>query len=293
MAKERLKAKSPKRIPQNDSRAPTDRLKKMINKNDKHKKIKKKSGNPNFVPLGKNKFVKAKEEEKEVKKSRKSGRTKGGDSILLSTAPAAQQLRFFLDRYQSSFSKKNKRPGSSMPSNEVRLSPLEMEAFKEACMVEISKSLPQDVANISIHMKAIFGNSWKEVLCEGTLSEGKIDAGSPALFVISASALRSLELLRGLKSLTGECRAAKLFAKHLKVEEQVSLLKNRVNIACGTPNRINKLIDIDALKLSRSSVIVLDLEKDSKGYSLLTLPQVKQEFWELYCQPFPSKTYSR
>ncbi|KAK1270765.1 hypothetical protein QJS04_geneDACA004382 [Acorus gramineus] len=248
MAKERLKAKSPKRISQKDSRAPTDRPKKKINKNDKHKKIKKKSGNPNFVPLDRNKFVKAKDEEMEEKKSSKSGRTKGGGSILLSTAPAAQQLRFFLDRYQSSFSKKNKRPGSSMPSNEVRLSPLEMEAFKEACMVELSKSMPQDVANISIHMKAIFGNLWKEVLCEGTLLEGKIEAGSPALFVISASALRSLELLR-----------------------------------------INKLIDIDALKLSRLSVIVLDLEKDAKGYSLLTLPQVKQEFWELYVNHFHQK----
>jgi len=36
---------------------------------------------------------------------------------------------------------------------------------------------------------------------------------------------------------TKECRPVKLFAKHLKVEEQVAMLNARVNIACGTPSR--------------------------------------------------------
>lgn len=45
-------------------------------------------------------------------------------------------------------------------------------------------------------MKAAFGPSWKEVLCEGQLKDGKIDPGSPAVLIISAAALRSLEFLR-------------------------------------------------------------------------------------------------
>lgn len=85
---------------------------------------------------------------------------------------------------------------------------------------------------------------------------------------------------------------------------QISLLKNRVNIASGTPSRlvgwsshillltnhilfvkycriskfhfrIKKLIDAEALDLSRLQVLVLDLHPDVKGYSLLTLPQVR------------------
>lgn len=40
-------------------------------------------------------------------------------------------------------------------------------------------------------------------------------------------------------------------------------------------SRIKKLIDIDALGLSRLAVIVLDMHTDAKGYSLLTLPQVR------------------
>ena len=78
-----------------------------------------------------------------------------------------------------------------------------------------------------------------------------------------------------MRSLTKECHAVKLFSKHMKIDEQLSLLKDRVNIASGTPSRIKKLFDIEALGLSRLSVILLDIHTDVKGYSLLTLPQVR------------------
>lgn len=56
--------------------------------------------------------------------------------------------------------------------------------------------MDQDVDNFSEHMKATFEASWKDVLCDGKLLEGKVDSGSPVIIVISTSALRSLELLR-------------------------------------------------------------------------------------------------
>ncbi|KAG5531000.1 hypothetical protein RHGRI_025826 [Rhododendron griersonianum] len=143
------------------------------------------------------------------------------------------------------------------------------------CILELSRGMDQSASNLGEHMKAAFGSSWKEVLCEKQLLEGKIDPGSPALLVISLSALRSLELLRAFRDLTRECYAAKLFSKHMKIEDQVAILKNRVNIACGTPSRIKKLIDVEALGLSRLAVIVLDMHTDVKGYSLFTLPQVR------------------
>lgn len=241
------------------------------------KKLKKKKGksskNPNFIPLGNNPLLAEKKEKKEkkgkkFKKEKEQENGDSGDSFLISTAPAARQLQFFLHHFQS--------------ANGFKLSPLELEAFKDTCMVELSQSMGQDVNNLSEHMKATFEDSWKDVLCDGKLLEGKVDAGCPAVIIISSSALRSLDLLRGLKTLTRECHPAKLFAKHMKVEEQVSMLKGRVNIACGTPSRIKKLLDMDALLLSRLQVIVLDMQRDAKGYSLLTLPQVSTEFWDLY-----------
>ncbi|KAL7612352.1 uncharacterized protein LOC111899986 [Lactuca sativa] len=187
---------------------------------------------------------------------------------LLTTA--SQQLDFFIQQYQS--------------ANGIQLSSLELESFTDACIVKLSESLPQDVSNLSEHMKASFGPSWKEVLCKKELKHS--EPGSPALLTISLSALRSLELLRSLKPFTKECHAAKLFAKHLKIEEQVSCLKNHVNVGCGTPSRIKKLIDMEALGLSRLSVVVLDMQTDVKGYSLFSIPQIRDEFWELYTTHF-------
>lgn len=108
---------------------------------------------------------------------------------------------------------------------------------------------------------------------------------------------------------------------------QVSLLKKRVNIGSGTPSRwvnlitsfdldfidfldlynlhillvlapdcplayvcrIKKLIDIEALGLSRLDMIVLDMHTDVKGFSLFTLPQVRFGFSTLE-QAVPSSS---
>lgn len=183
---------------------------------------------------------------------------------LLTTA--SQKLEFFIQQYQS--------------ANGIQLSSLELESFTDTCILKLSESVPQDMTNLSQHMKTSFGSSWKEALCKKQELPG--EPGSPTLLTISLSALRSLELFRSLKPFTKECHAAKLFAKHLKIEEQVSCLKNHVNVACGTPSRIKKLIDMEALGLSRLSVIVLDMYTDVKGYSLFSIPQIRDEFWELY-----------
>lgn len=46
--------------------------------------------------------------------------------------------------------------------------------------------------------------------------------------------------------------------------------------------RIKKLIDMEALGLSRLTVIVLDMYTDVKGYSLFTLPQVRFDLLSRY-----------
>lgn len=164
----------------------------------------------------------------------------------------------------------------------TQLSSLELQEIPENSMLELSNTMDHNIQNLMKHVKAIFGPSWEEVLCEGNVVEGNVEPGCPALLIISSSAIRCVEILRGMKTLTTKCHAAKLFAKHIKIEEQVSILKDRVNIAGGTPSRIKKLIEIDALKLSRLSVLMLDMHKDAKGLTLFDVPQVSNEFWELY-----------
>ncbi|KAG2720939.1 hypothetical protein I3760_02G057900 [Carya illinoinensis] len=125
---------------------------------------------------------------------------------------AKRPLCFFLDQFQS--------------ANGVQLSSLELESIKDTSIVELSQDATQDVLNLGKHMKAAFGSSWKEELCGKQLSEGKVNPGCPALLIVSSSALRSIELLRGFRSLTKDCHAVKLFSKHMKVEEQVVSLSH-------------------------------------------------------------------
>jgi U3-containing 90S pre-ribosomal complex subunit len=53
-------------------------------------------------------------------------------------------------------------------------------------------------------------------------------------------------------------RVAKLFAKHMKVAQQADFLaKQDVRIGCGTPNRLQALIENGGLKLDRVCVTLL------------------------------------
>lgn len=63
-------------------------------------------------------------------------------------------------------------------------------------MLELFQVTDQNIISLGEYMKLAFGSSWKEVLYEKQLREGKVDPGNPAVLVISLSALRSLELLR-------------------------------------------------------------------------------------------------
>ncbi|KAK4258143.1 hypothetical protein QN277_007632 [Acacia crassicarpa] len=243
-----------------------------------HKPSKSKLKNPSTPKTLAPKLAKTKVIKKKKKNNDGTAQSKGKPQSVIDQndesakesqlASASDQLRFFLDQFQS--------------AKGVQLSSLELESLNESCILELPQDSNDDVNSLGENIRAAFGQSWKEVLCEGQLEEGKVDAGSPAVLIISSSALRSIELIRGFRSLTKDCHAVKLFSKHMKIEEQVSLLKNRVNIASGTPSRIKKLIDIEALSLSRLQVLLLDIHTDVKGYSLFTLPQVSDEFWDLF-----------
>lgn len=71
--------------------------------------------------------------------------------------------------------------------------------------------------------------------------------GAPTLIFISGAALRVADVTRILKDkkLRGEKggEVAKLFAKHIKLEEHVSYLKRtKLSAAVGTPGRLGKLL---------------------------------------------------
>jgi protein CMS1 len=78
------------------------------------------------------------------------------------------------------------------------------------------------------------------------LKEPPEDAvGAPAIIIITHSAIRATDLVRALKEFDKTAKIAKLFAKHLKVEEQARFLaERRIHFAVGTPHRIKELMDL-------------------------------------------------
>lgn len=116
--------------------------------------------------------------------------------------------------------------------------------------------------------------------------DAKVETGSPALLVITANANRATDLVRELRFIDASTKIAKLFTRHLKIEEQQEFLKaNVVHMGVGTPNRIMKLVEIGALKLDRVKNIVIDCVKDAKNRTIFDIPETIQDlmlFFEKY-----------
>uniref|UniRef100_A0A8C9F909 Protein CMSS1 n=2 Tax=Pavo cristatus TaxID=9049 RepID=A0A8C9F909_PAVCR len=83
---------------------------------------------------------------------------------------------------------------------------------------------------------------------------------SVVMLVICSSALRSLELLKSMTAFRGDCRVLKLFAKHIKIKEQINMLEKGVfHIGVGTPGRIKALVEQGRRKRRILSTGVLHL----------------------------------
>nr|XP_061799921.1 protein CMSS1-like [Nerophis lumbriciformis] len=109
------------------------------------------------------------------------------------------------------------------------------------------------------------------------------EKGSVVLLIVCSSALRAIELIKQLTTFKGEAKAVKLFAKHIKIEEQMKLLqKGVIHIGVGTPGRISDLINKDGLNLQALRFLVLDWNwRDQKSRSLMGIPEIKRDVFKL------------
>ncbi|KAJ7063101.1 U3-containing 90S pre-ribosomal complex subunit-domain containing protein [Mycena amicta] len=110
--------------------------------------------------------------------------------------------------------------------------------------------------------------------------------GAPTLLFVAGAALRVVDVTRVLKDpkLRGDKggEVAKLFARHFKVAEHVSYLRRtKIGSAVGTPGRIGKLLEADALSVSQLTHIVLDITfRDAKKRSMLDIPETREEVFK-------------
>ncbi len=129
-------------------------------------------------------------------------------------------------------------------------------------------------------------SSWKK-LTGGKHGQTPRPKGCPAMLVVCQSAPRAADILRGLAPFGA--RTAKLFAKHLKPAEQLQSLEGPpVIFAVGTPHRISKLLTAGAspqgvsFSMSHCELVLVDVHRDSKGYTLLDNPATAADFFTLY-----------
>lgn len=119
------------------------------------------------------------------------------------------------------------------------------------------------------------GARWKQLV--GWKSAAvKLPKGSPAVLILTYAAARAADMLKTLSCF--KCRIGKLFAKHLKVSEQIQQLQSGPTppIAVGTPARLLQLLDSGALSLEACELIVWDCRPGPKGETALTpLPIVR------------------
>ncbi|CCM02887.1 uncharacterized protein FIBRA_05001 [Fibroporia radiculosa] len=119
------------------------------------------------------------------------------------------------------------------------------------------------------------------------LSQRPKSKGAPTLLFVAGAALRVADVTRILKdeNLRGKKggEVAKLFARHIKLEEHVTYLKRtKIAAAVGTPGRLGKLLcDTDALSTSALTHVLLDVSyRDAKNRNLLEIPETRDEVFK-------------
>ncbi|TWU74626.1 hypothetical protein ED733_002284 [Metarhizium rileyi] len=105
---------------------------------------------------------------------------------------------------------------------------------------------------------------------EESLKKTPKKKGSPHTLIVAAAGLRAADIVRAVRKYSSkENTVAKLFAKHMKVDEQITFLKNRkTGISVGTPARLMELIDHGALSLDNLQRLVVDashLDQKKRG----------------------------
>ncbi|XP_062312538.1 protein CMSS1 isoform X2 [Osmerus eperlanus] len=109
------------------------------------------------------------------------------------------------------------------------------------------------------------------------------EKGAVVLLIVCSSALRTIELIKQLTTFKGTAKALKLFAKHIKVEEQVKFLQREItHIGVGTPGRLQALVQREGLNLQLLRFLVLDWNwRDQKQRRMVDVPEIKFDLLKL------------
>lgn len=157
------------------------------------------------------------------------------------------------------------------------LSPIE----KQELQLSESVFLPSNshCESLSKYLAACIPN-WGQVVKQSAPST---KPRSCLLLLVTVSAKRAVDVNREATEFKGKCVSAKLFAKHMKITDQMKLLnKGGAHFAVGTPNRISALIQQDALNAEETQYVILDWNwRDMKLRRMVDVPEIRKDLFEL------------
>ncbi|KAJ3333127.1 hypothetical protein HDU76_011204 [Blyttiomyces sp. JEL0837] len=100
--------------------------------------------------------------------------------------------------------------------------------------------------------------------------------GKSQVIVVSPSAERAITVIPELKKLG---KIGKLFARHIKIAEHIKLCKTTYfPVSVGTPNRVLKLLEADAIDINTISNLIVDSSYvDKKERGILDIPELQAD----------------
>ncbi|KAJ3196822.1 cms1 ribosomal small subunit [Irineochytrium annulatum] len=100
------------------------------------------------------------------------------------------------------------------------------------------------------------------------------------IIIVTASAERAIFLNPKLKPFG---TVAKLFARHMKLKEQIENLRSKnFQICIGTPNRLARLVSEDALKVESFACLLVDAAIDQKARSIAEIAELTDDLKALF-----------
>jgi protein CMS1 len=108
--------------------------------------------------------------------------------------------------------------------------------------------------------------------------------GAPHTIIVAGAGQRAADLARVVRKLQSkDAEVAKLFAKHIKLQDAVKFLKSkRTGMAVGTPKRLDDLMDDGALQTDRLERIIIDashIDQKKRGILEMRETQIPLTHW--------------
>lgn len=177
---------------------------------------------------------------------------------------------------------------NSMNENDINnKEPLDKNVLLPSHFLKATTTKPKEIVTYSDKLRGINNPS---IVSMKKLKNWK-PLRSPMVLIICLSARRAVEIIKEISTGGMKIRIAKLFAKHIPIEQQEQMLRTQsFSIAVGTPHRLKMLSSTpqdsnssnsdnrkkysvrSPLSMEHTQLVVLDSHLNSKEYMVSTLP---------------------